>query len=746
MNALPYSIRSISVILPLLCGVAMLLLAAPARAQIALVDSELTPASPVTSSAPVGLVLKTNFTVSASANTLVVIVAYRNGDTTLTECPSTLNWTNSTTTNTLTLAVQAVDKNSHGRGAGIYYLYNPTAGSGFNIQGQLSGQGAGGSSGEMVAYTLGGVDTTIVPPLTGFVSNTTPTLPLSFNVSGVTADSWAAVGGATAIATALPITASNSAASTLTGTPVLTTTGADFSSTSTASLGYISSMLFGGTETFSITESGPSDLSLVAAVFKPSNTTFLGINTQPQTVTIPAGQSLNATFTVSANGNPAVTSYQWYQIRGGATNLIAGATTSSLTITSPTAGGTNYFVVVGNGSTTVTSSVAGLNVFTSGIWNTSGGSWNTPGNWVGNLTASGVNATAWFTNGLGGTVTLDNAAGFTTGTNIFGTNGAVTAEIPWVVNSGSPAGTLTMALDPTVPTSVVSGGSAPTVTEVPEITVYSNTTVTVNAPLVGNQGLFVNGGGNLVLAGGNTNNTYSGPTVIGNNTSDTTALQIGSGGTSGAIDLINPIYLSGFAQLIFNRSDTITMSSYINAQAGKAPNVIVNSGKVIWAPLINSPASWQGAIVNGGTLVLDCPAGVYAIHNSGGTVNITNGTPETAAIGNNSGGVALGINSGGVVQLAGPGGNGVNIQNDGEGVLNNGVFDLGGDAIQVGFIAGSGIVTNSGATLANLNLLGNANGLPFPWNGTIADGTTGQTAVTLSGGTTVFTGAQYLHR
>ena len=102
MNALPYSIRSISVILPLLCGVALLLLAAPARAQIALVDNELTPASPVTSSAPADLVLKTNLTVSASANTLVVMVAYRNGDTTLTECPSTLNWTNGTTTNTLT--------------------------------------------------------------------------------------------------------------------------------------------------------------------------------------------------------------------------------------------------------------------------------------------------------------------------------------------------------------------------------------------------------------------------------------------------------------------------------------------------------------------------------------------------------------------------------------------------------------------------------------------------------------------
>ncbi len=55
----------------------------------------------------------------------------------------------------------------------------------------------------------------------------------------------------------------------------------------------------------------------------------------------------------------------------------------------------------------------------------------------------------------------------------------------------------------------------------------------------------------MALAGGNTNNTYSGPTVIGDGTADTTALQIGNGGTSGAIDPSSPIYLSGYAELDF---------------------------------------------------------------------------------------------------------------------------------------------------------------------------------------------------
>ena len=299
-----------------------------------------------------------------------------------------------------------------------------------------------------------------------------------------------------------------------------------------------------------------------------------------------------------------------------------------------------------------------------------------------------------------------------------------------------------MADNPTVPSTVVSGGSANTVSDVPVITVYANNTVTINAPLAGNQGLYVNGGGTLVLAGGNTNNTYSGPTVIGDGNADTTALQIGVGGTSGAIDFTNPIYLSGYAQLIFSRSDTIKMSSILWCQASKAVNVIVNSGTVIMAPPANSPEFWAGAVVNGGTMVLDCPAGVTAFNNSAGTVDITNGTPASATSGpngGNSGGVSLGINSGGVVQLAGPGGNGVNIPAN-NGVLDNGVFDLGGDAVQVNFLAGTGVVTNRGATLATLTLGGGQANAAYPWSGTIADGTTAKTAVTLSGGTTVFTG------
>ena len=292
----------------LLCGVALFLLAAHARAQIALVDTGgLTTASIFTNTST-SLRLAANLTVSASANTLVVVVTFRNASASTTEAPSTLNWTNATSTNTLTLAVQKGSKAAGGgRNSAIYYLYNPTAGTGFNISGKLSGQP--GSSGALVAYTLGGVDTTVTTPAAGSASGTGAGAPssLSFIVSGITANSWAAVGGDVAATSGIPISATSSGMAS--GTAVLTTTTGGFSSTTTAAMGYISAIIFGGSDTFTMTNTPAFDCALAAAVFSPSNLNFLAIGQQPQTVTISSGQ--NATFTVSANGNPAVTSYQW---------------------------------------------------------------------------------------------------------------------------------------------------------------------------------------------------------------------------------------------------------------------------------------------------------------------------------------------------------------------------------------------------------------------------------------------------
>jgi hypothetical protein len=102
---------------------------------------------------------------------------------------------------------------------------------------------------------------------------------------------------------------------------------------------------------------GVSGVQLVPSGAGP---TYLSILQQPKPAYVLSGG--NATFTVTAAGNPAVTSYQWYEISGGTTNSIAGANTNGYTVTGATASGTSYFAVVGNSSTTVTSSVAPLTI------------------------------------------------------------------------------------------------------------------------------------------------------------------------------------------------------------------------------------------------------------------------------------------------------------------------------------------------------------------------------------------------
>lgn len=67
------------------------------------------------------------------------------------------------------------------------------------------------------------------------------------------------------------------------------------------------------------------------------------------------------TLSVTASGSPPL-AYQWYSISGNSTNLIAGATTNTLTVNTPV---TNlYYVVVSNSVNAVTSSVVGLSLLT----------------------------------------------------------------------------------------------------------------------------------------------------------------------------------------------------------------------------------------------------------------------------------------------------------------------------------------------------------------------------------------------
>jgi hypothetical protein len=353
--AIPHRFARLAV--PLLCGLALLLPAAPARAAIALVDNE-TQGSAIAGADTTSayLTLLTNLTVSATANTLVVEVATRN-NTTAPNWPSTLSWTNATTVNTLNLAVGKFSQSaSGGRDVMIYYCYSPTSGAGFNIRGLPLSGSITNASGTIVAFTLSGVDTTASPLVNSGASQSGSSI--AFNIAGVTANSWAAVAGDIA---------------TQTGTQTITGTGGtvtpytiQFLHTSTASLGYISTVS-GGSDTFTYayTTSGGNQ-SFAAAVFAPPS--LPAIASQPQSTSVFAGG--NAQFSVAATGTSI--SYQWYSTTNttlpmtndlaltGATKY-SGTTASTLIVSNVTASDlTNYAVVITGSSVSVTSSIVNL--------------------------------------------------------------------------------------------------------------------------------------------------------------------------------------------------------------------------------------------------------------------------------------------------------------------------------------------------------------------------------------------------
>jgi len=79
----------------------------------------------------------------------------------------------------------------------------------------------------------------------------------------------------------------------------------------------------------------------------------------PSSVTVDAGSTV--AFTVTAEGDPA--SNFWYKVVGSSTNLIAGQTTSTLTLNNVSAADTaNYFVILTNATGSATSSVVSLTV------------------------------------------------------------------------------------------------------------------------------------------------------------------------------------------------------------------------------------------------------------------------------------------------------------------------------------------------------------------------------------------------
>jgi hypothetical protein len=128
---------------------------------------------------------------------------------------------------------------------------------------------------------------------------------------------------------------------------------------------YVATNLWDGTVT---TVSGSFNVSLNAKQARLFSLAALVappvITNQPAAYTnsIPMYAGVPITLSVAASGSPPEF-YQWYQIAGGTTNALAGATSASFTHrsqSSDTNGALNFFVVVSNSYGSATSSVAAL--------------------------------------------------------------------------------------------------------------------------------------------------------------------------------------------------------------------------------------------------------------------------------------------------------------------------------------------------------------------------------------------------
>jgi autotransporter-associated beta strand protein len=161
-------------------------------------------------------------------------------------------------------------------------------------------------------------------------------------------------------------------------------------------------------------------------------------------------------------------------------------------------------------------------------------------------------------------------------------------------------------------------------------------TQTISGQIVSTGGNVVVTAGTLVLSG---NNTYTGATTVSGGT-----LQIGGGGTSGALSSSSATTIGG--TLIFNRTNTVTQGTdFASTISGIGALIQNGSGSLV----LNGNNTYTGATtVNSGTLTLQ---GGSAISNSGAVVMANTAGAElrvdaSETIGNLSGGGSLG---GGIV-------------------------------------------------------------------------------------------------
>jgi autotransporter-associated beta strand protein len=198
------------------------------------------------------------------------------------------------------------------------------------------------------------------------------------------------------------------------------------------------------------------------------------------------------------------------------------------------------------------------------------------------------------------------------------------------------------------------------------INVAGGATLTEGGPISGGGGLTKTGAGTLVLTA---NESYSGGTTVSGST-----LQVGAGGTTGSLGP-GTIVINNNGVLVFNRSDTVTVSNVIMTavpngaltQAGSGTLILTgdntyNGGTTIAAGTLQvgnggaSGALGSGGVVNNGVLVFNRSDTFTAINSISGSGSLTQAGTGTLLLNSaNSYSGTTTINSGGTLQV-GPGG------------------------------------------------------------------------------------------
>ena len=368
-------------------------------------------------------------------------------------------------------------------------------------------------------------------------------------------------------------------------------------------------------------------------------------------------------------------------------------------------------------------------------WNlTTGGSWNTGGNWTGGI-PDGSSAIATFSQNFTGTpiVTLDRADGFTVNQITYEDTGT-TGDVALSINTGTGG-------------KIILAGTTPTIN--------ATNNLTIGTALDGATSLTKTGTGTLTLSGAN---TYSGNTIVsagsvtvsGDHSGATGGWTINSGAASvsfaagstisvGAGNHVTTANGSGSAGRSLSVAGTVTTSSTSNLTIRGRNTFTINNG-----------GSWT---MEGGTLTIQPLNTTYSATltvNTGGsfTYNGTNGIVLTEATTGNDGNGSINLAGGTFTTTrgisnsgAGNGGGTSNFNFSAGGTLKisndiASIFTQGSQPFNITTGTGGGVIDTNGFNTATSVGISGAGGLSKTGAGTLTlSGTNSYT-----GGTNVLGG------